>query len=146
MAPPSGARCAKHPDVAAVDVCQRCGVFVCGECVFIRTEDVFCADCARILDRPAPARPKWAFAFAAAPGPVAVALSFVAGSIGFLVGAGLLLPLTACALALILQERSARRAGQSPRAGAFYPLTWMMLAVDLLGVVGLFAFIWTRGA
>lgn len=145
MAPPSGALCAKHPEVAAVDVCQRCGLFVCGECVDIRAEDVFCADCARILDRPAPARPKWAFAFAAAPGPVAIALSYGAGVIGTLVGIGLAVPLSSCALALILQERSARRASKSPRGGAFYPLTWVMLALDLLAMLGFFALIQLRG-
>ena len=29
----AGARCATHSDVAAVDVCRRCGKFLCGECV-----------------------------------------------------------------------------------------------------------------
>jgi hypothetical protein len=146
MAPPAGARCAKHPDASAVDVCQRCGTFVCGECVHIRAEDVYCADCARILDRPAPVRPKLAFALAAAPGPLLVALGLFAGGFARLLGLALFLPLAASALALILQERAARIRGQSPRKGAFYPLTWAMLAVDLLGVLGLLLFVVRRAA
>lgn len=137
MAPPAGARCARHASTAAVDLCQRCGTFVCGECVHIRSEDVYCVDCAAILDRPAPKRPRVAFALAFAPAPLALALTFVAGGIGTLIGVGLLLPLTVSALALMLQVRSARARGESALKGAFYPLTWGMLAIDLLASVAL---------
>jgi hypothetical protein len=37
-------------------VCQRCGSFVCSGCIEIRNEDVFCAACAALLDRPASKR------------------------------------------------------------------------------------------
>lgn len=141
MAPPAGARCARHAQAAAVDVCQRCGTFVCGECVNIRSEDVFCPDCARILDRPPPTRPKLAFGLAVAPAPLAAALTFFVGGLGTLVGLGLLLPLIATALALLIQERSARSKGKSAFEGAFYPLAWATLAVDLVGTVGLLVFI-----
>ena len=43
---PAGARCATHAEVAAVDVCQRCGKFLCGDCIELVSDDSFCADCA----------------------------------------------------------------------------------------------------
>ena len=141
MAPAAGARCAKHADAAAVDVCQRCGTFICGECVHIRAEDEFCADCALILDRPAPTRPKLAFGLAVAPLPLGVALTLSAGTVGTLVGLALLLPLIASALALILQERAARQRGQAPLTGRFYPLSWVMIALDLLATAALVVFV-----
>src|SRR5205814_107952 len=45
----SGARCAVHPESGAVDVCKRCGKFLCGECVELVGEDAYCAECARPL-------------------------------------------------------------------------------------------------
>ena len=146
MAPPAGARCGKHVEAAAVDICQRCGTFSCGECVNIRAEDVYCADCAVILDRPPPTRPKLAFGLALAPGPLAFGLTFVAGGIGTLIGLGLLVPLSAGALALILQERTARRRDPARLAGAFYPLTWAMLTLDLAVTVMLALFIGRHAA
>lgn len=50
---PAGARCATHATVAAVDVCQRCGRFLCGECVQIVDDDSYCADCAPRVNVPA---------------------------------------------------------------------------------------------
>ncbi len=35
MAAPAGAACANHPGTAAVDVCERCGTFICGGCLEI---------------------------------------------------------------------------------------------------------------
>ncbi len=131
--PPFGARCAKHP-VAAVDVCQRCGAFVCGECVNIRAEDVFCGDCARLLDRPRSARAKVALGLAAAPVPLTAVMSFAFGGIGTGIGLGLLIPLSAAAVALLLQERRA----QTPR-GAAYLLGWIAVALDALAIAAVLA-------
>jgi hypothetical protein len=44
---PAGARCGVHVEVAAVDLCKRCGRFLCGDCVELAGEDAFCADCAK---------------------------------------------------------------------------------------------------
>jgi hypothetical protein len=41
----TGARCATHPDVAAVEICQRCGAFVCGTCLELQGAEVLCANC-----------------------------------------------------------------------------------------------------
>lgn len=38
--------CASHPSVIAVDTCQRCGRFVCGDCVTLERDETYCAECA----------------------------------------------------------------------------------------------------
>lgn len=46
MTLPAGARCANHAEQGAVDVCSRCGSFVCADCVQIfREETVYCLAC-----------------------------------------------------------------------------------------------------
>jgi hypothetical protein len=131
MAPPTGARCAKHADVAAVDVCQRCGTFVCGECVQIRSEDEFCSDCAKLLDRPPSRRPRVAFLCAILPCPLFVALVSTVPVVGLLLGLAVAVLLFAIGLTVILQERSARARGESSSKGVLYPLTWALLALDV---------------
>jgi hypothetical protein len=42
---PVGPRCGKHPEVAAVAPCTRCGTFVCGPCTEVLGEAAYCADC-----------------------------------------------------------------------------------------------------
>lgn len=49
---PAGARCGVHVEVPAVDLCKRCGRFLCGECVELAGEYAFCADCAKRRDGP----------------------------------------------------------------------------------------------
>lgn len=51
----SGAVCAKHPGVAAIDTCARCGSFVCEECEELSvTDEVFCAACYQLVKSAAP--------------------------------------------------------------------------------------------
>jgi hypothetical protein len=46
----TGAHCGKHPEVAAVELCTRCGTFLCGDCVeYVRDETAACSDCAPLL-------------------------------------------------------------------------------------------------
>lgn len=46
----AGAHCGKHPAVAAVEICTRCGTFLCGECVeYFREETPACASCLPLL-------------------------------------------------------------------------------------------------
>ena len=53
----SGALCGRHPTVAAVEICTRCGTFVCGECVAYRAdEQPYCTDCLAHLDHARPSR------------------------------------------------------------------------------------------
>lgn len=44
----SASRCAVHPEVAAVEICSRCGAFTCGACLEFSEADTplpFCAPC-----------------------------------------------------------------------------------------------------
>jgi hypothetical protein len=43
--PPSGALCARHPEREAVDVCSRCGDFICSLCSTPFAQKRFCPDC-----------------------------------------------------------------------------------------------------
>lgn len=46
----TGAHCGRHPGVAAVELCSRCGTFLCGDCVeYVRDEAPACGDCAPLL-------------------------------------------------------------------------------------------------
>lgn len=49
----TGARCASHPDVAAVATCARCGNFLCGDCTELAGESPYCAPCVVVLRREA---------------------------------------------------------------------------------------------
>jgi hypothetical protein len=49
----TGARCASHPDVAAVATCVRCGSFLCGDCTELVGESPYCAPCVAVLRRDA---------------------------------------------------------------------------------------------
>jgi hypothetical protein len=40
--------------VLAVDVCERCGRFVCGDCEVLRDERTWCAECAAVPHRASP--------------------------------------------------------------------------------------------
>lgn len=58
MSPPpsvSGAHCGAHPAVAAVEICSRCGTFLCGECVeYFKDITPCCAACLPLLKGPPP--------------------------------------------------------------------------------------------
>ncbi len=43
---PPGARCAVHPDVAATELCGRCGSFACEPCTVVSDDGVLCRRCA----------------------------------------------------------------------------------------------------
>ena len=48
MPTPAGATCPRHAGVLAVDVCERCGRFVCGDCEVLRDERTWCSECAAV--------------------------------------------------------------------------------------------------
>ncbi len=129
------ARCARHPEAPAVDTCQRCGAFVCGECTQIRDEDVFCPGCIPFLDRPPSARAVHALRCA-----IAVPLLFGVGAAtsGLLGVASVLLTLVApmvafaTAVVLLLREALARVRGEVPSRGWVYAVAWVVTAIDFL--------------
>lgn len=46
----AGSHCGKHPAVAAVEICSRCGTFLCGECVeYFNDVTPACAACLPLL-------------------------------------------------------------------------------------------------
>ncbi|MFZ5445247.1 MAG: hypothetical protein ACOZQL_34975, partial [Myxococcota bacterium] len=45
-----GATCGKHAGVAAVEICARCGTFLCGECVdYFREDTPVCEACLPLM-------------------------------------------------------------------------------------------------
>ncbi|MEQ8458382.1 MAG: hypothetical protein RLO52_07635 [Sandaracinaceae bacterium] len=50
-----GAKCAAHPAVAAVDLCSRCGSYVCLDCTEPESFETYCPDCYRRSSPRAPA-------------------------------------------------------------------------------------------
>lgn len=48
MPTPVGATCPRHPSALAVDVCERCGRFVCGDCAVLKDEKTSCSECAAV--------------------------------------------------------------------------------------------------
>ncbi len=120
-----GARCALHAQTGAVDICQRCGSFVCGECLELQGSDVFCTSC---------------FARAGGGGKASsrAVAALVLGILGIQCG---LIP-GIVGLVLATQELAAIEAGQSPAAGKGMAtggkiLGW--ISVVLLGLVAVIA-------
>ena len=54
----AGAHCGNHPAVSAVEICSRCGTFLCGECVeYFKETTPACSNCLPVLvGAPASAR------------------------------------------------------------------------------------------
>lgn len=48
MPTPAGATCPLHVGVLAVDLCDRCGRFVCGDCAVLKGEKTWCPECAAV--------------------------------------------------------------------------------------------------
>jgi hypothetical protein len=45
----TGALCAAHPELTAVDLCARCGSFLCSECVDFAGDQTYCAACLKVV-------------------------------------------------------------------------------------------------
>ncbi len=136
---PAGARCAQHPETAAVDVCQRCGAFVCAECTEIRDEDVYCTKCIPQLDKPTSVRIKVLFWTALLWMPA----GFVIGQLRVPLASaawGLATPLEAALLVVFwFLERGARKRGEVGTKGRGYfigtpivlGLQWLLILLSL---------------
>lgn len=94
----TGAVCAQHPQAQAVEICTRCGVFVCATCLQFRDNAVLCPTCHGRFMGKASTR---------------AVLSLVLGIIGFNC---LFLP-GVVGLVLAIQELGAIDRGEAPEAG-----------------------------
>lgn len=120
-----------------MDVCQRCGSFVCSGCIEIRNEDVYCADCAKVLDRPAS---KLSAVLVGLSGAWLLFLLAMAGVVAFssgripplLIGFTLIgtAPLAALMVALWIVERLAQKRETPSRVGQ----RRLKLAAVLIGI------------
>jgi len=50
-----GAVCANHPTLDAVETCERCGSFICANCMELEGYDAYCPDCYARVGTKAPA-------------------------------------------------------------------------------------------
>lgn len=91
------ATCPRHPAAIAVDACERCGRFVCGECTVLRDERTWCVECAAVPHEPSRR----------------ATLALVFGLAGFLC----CVPFSLAAIALGRVEERAIDAHEAPAAG-----------------------------
>ena len=50
-----GAVCAIHPSVDAVETCERCGSYICANCMELEGYDAYCPECFQKVGTKAPA-------------------------------------------------------------------------------------------
>lgn len=128
MAVAASAHCAVHPAVPAVEVCERCGAFVCGDCLELHEGHPFCASCFQRLGTTSASKQAVA----------ALIFSIVGLNCGFLPGV--------VGLILAYRERAAIERGQAPIQGssvtkAALIIGWIDVALLVIGVIALIAFI-----
>ena len=124
----AGAHCGAHPAIAAVEICSRCGTFLCGECVeYFREVTPACSNCMPLLiGGPASARARVS--------PVLSTLGFSALLGGFLVrgrpGLGvwaLGFVLGFAGIAFGVQELRLIRAGQAGAHGKGWAIAGLVI-------------------
>lgn len=129
----SGASCANHPVAPAVEICVRCGTFLCGDCVeYFREETPSCVNCMPfLLGTPASMRARFSPILSTLGLAGLLAGFVVKGRTGLVVwAAGFLIGFAG--LAFGVQELRLIRAGQAGTRGR----RWAQLG---LGVGALFA-------
>src|SRR5579871_6794603 len=119
MAVLPGARCANHPAVAAVEICQRCGNFVCGDCLEIQEGQALCPPC---FERKKEAGPASARA----------TVSVVLGALGINCGLVWGIP----GLILAHQELAAIERGDSPPGGKYLAKAGKILGWINVALIG----------
>lgn len=141
---PTGARCAKHPEAAAVAPCARCGTFLCGACTEVVGEAAYCAECVVWLRQNGPPS-RWV---------QAVIGVNIAGIVCFpLCGfTAPLINIIAAALGFWLPARELRRirSGEGPLRGMRQAQVARGLAVANLALtllwMGVVLYAWSQGA
>jgi hypothetical protein len=124
-----GAHCAVHAEKAAVELCSRCGAFVCADCLELLNDTPYCQSC---LERVGVKRQ------ASRQSLVALVLTIAGFNCGFLPGIA--------GLVLAYRELARINRGEAPESGRNYAkvakvLGWVnvgiLVAVGLLFVGGL---------
>ena len=122
-----GARCARHPDVAAVAVCSRCGGFLCGACTEVRDETAYCEPC--VDWRVRNTRPSRAVGVLLVANVVALGLLLrLVPPVGSLLAGG------AGAFLAAWESRRLKRAGGTPRSRLPARVLAALAGVNLLAV------------
>ena len=134
-----GARCALHPEVGAIDVCQRCGNFVCPTCVEVTEADIFCTTCAPLLAKPVSGRLKVVLALSVGWIPmVLVAQALVPTTVAPRWAWWALTPFELAPLTLAwIQEVRARHQSRATRGGWMVGVSAVALGLQLLVVLGI---------
>lgn len=100
----AGALCGKHPQVTAVEVCTRCGSFLCGECVdYLDDTTAYCAPCLGLVSAKVSLRAKGSLVLSAG-GVVGMLLGLVVRGRSGLALWGVAIPTGFVGLALAIQE------------------------------------------
>lgn len=125
-----GATCGNHAGVPAVEICSRCGTFLCGECVeYFQEVTPACANCLpHLKGQPASVRAKLS--------PVLTAVALVGWLGGFLAPGrpglvvwGLSFPIGFAGFAFAVQELRLIRAGQAGARGRWWARVGLGLGV-----------------
>jgi len=127
--------CARHPGVTAVDICSRCGTFVCGDCVEYQGDEVpFCQPCiALVRVTPAPMRSRAALALAAIALATLLAGFLVKGRPGIWLWAGSSVMGIVGAIFAGLEWRRLRNLGGVQRGLRWVRAALVLTAFSLLG-------------
>jgi hypothetical protein len=122
-----------HDTVPAVDLCQRCGRFLCGDCVELVEEEVYCVECAPKMKLGASLLARAALIVACVAWAVAALSSFNLRTPLFLI-AFLVVPAPSALAALVMALIEWRRlkTGLSPGRGRRWVIAAFALAPPLL--------------
>lgn len=121
-----GAKCAAHPAVAAVDLCSRCGSYVCLDCTepeSFETFETYCPDCYRRSSPRAPASTR-------ATGALVMALLAFSGCVPLAIPAVILAHMELGAI-----ERGSRQGGRNLARGAMW-VGYIVLGLSALAGLG----------
>ncbi|MCC6875025.1 MAG: DUF4190 domain-containing protein [Sandaracinaceae bacterium] len=129
MLPDANARCAVHPQVRAIEVCARCGSYICGDCMEIEGVDAYCRDCFEKVSTKAPHGGR-------------ATAAIVCGILGI----NGCLPLAIPAILLGHMELAAIERGESPPSGRNLAKGGMILGyigtvISVVAIVGLLLFL-----
>lgn len=150
-----GALCANHPGTSAVEICSRCGAFLCGECVlYVRELVPVCASCQPFVENDGPpSRAAWAAPVLSALGlGLIVSGFFIRARAGLVLWGTSLLPggaglfLSVRELRRIVRHQAPHRGRWLARLGLVFGVLFSLVALGLLAGFTLFVKKLVQGA